>query len=96
MYADPSSLPPSFRVCLQIDLVSPKRKLLAIAENLCSIAKFKTVWMISAKGDDGVPDVREWLLDETRPGEWEFANSCVSVCLVFWYLLLLVLQHTRP
>jgi GTP-binding protein Era len=68
---------PKILIFNKVDLVE-KEKLLALAQAGTARGKFETVFMISAKSGDGVPDVRTWLAEHVPVGPWHYPEDEVS------------------
>jgi GTPase Era involved in 16S rRNA processing len=64
----------------KVDVVRPKAKLLKASRTLHGAFAFDwPTFMISAKTGDGVRDLRNWLLNYAKPGEWIVPAGTASV-----------------
>lgn len=67
--------PEDFKLALVLnktDRVSPKRLLVPLAEKLKSLINFDDIFMISALNNEGVDELRDYLIHEcSKPGDWE-------------------------
>lgn len=75
---------PAILVLNKVDCLSDKRRLLDISDMYNDSYKgFQQTFMISARKNDGVEDLRSHLLAETKPAAWLFEPnqiSCISDC----------------
>ena len=68
---------PKVLILNKIDLVE-KSRLLALAQSINTRAQFAETFMISARGGDGVGDVRNWLAAHVPAGPWHYPPDEVS------------------
>ncbi|MGD9650189.1 MAG: GTPase Era [Dongiaceae bacterium] len=68
---------PVYLVLNKIDLID-LGDLLPLAGKLSQQYDFAKVFMISAKRDDGIKDIRKHLLGEAKQGPWHFAGDDLS------------------
>jgi GTP-binding protein Era len=68
---------PKILIFNKVDLVG-KEKLLMLAQAGAARGKFEAVFMISAKSEDGVGDVRTWLAEHVPAGPWHYPEDEVS------------------
>jgi GTP-binding protein Era len=61
----------------KIDLVK-RKSLLALTADLCAVAPFDPVFMVSALSGDGVADFLDWLARAVPVGPWHFPEDQVS------------------
>jgi GTP-binding protein Era len=61
----------------KIDVVS-KEKLLALAKDANTAAKFEATFMVSALTGDGVGDLKTWLAQRVRHGPWLYPADQIS------------------
>lgn len=62
----------------KVDLVRPKRKLLPLTARLNEMVPFDKTFMVSAADNDGVDDIKRYLLQSSQPGDWAFPNDAVT------------------
>lgn len=71
----------SVLVLNKIDKLKHERQLFDISDHINDIYRhFQTTFMVSATKDDGIADLRESLLRDTKPGEWLY-NAKDTCCI---------------
>jgi GTP-binding protein Era len=68
---------PKILILNKVDLVD-KPKLLALAQEANAKSTFESIFMVSARGGDGIEDVRQWLAEHVPAGPWHYPEDEVS------------------
>ncbi len=68
---------PKFLILNKVD-VTPKEKLLALAQAANDKAKFEATFMLSALTGNGVADLKRWLAERVPPGPWHYPADQMS------------------
>eukprot|EP00474_Spongospora_subterranea_P000833 CRZ01291.1 hypothetical protein [Spongospora subterranea] len=73
--------PSNFKLSLvlnKVDLVHPKNRLLPLADQLNKRIDFDKTFMVSARNDDGVSDIKSYLIDNCQEGAWRYSSDTVT------------------
>lgn len=68
---------PKFLILNKVD-VTPKEKLLALAQAANEKARFEATFMVSALTGNGVADLKRWLAERVPPGPWHYPADQMS------------------